>query len=134
MLIAEANGVPVAVHVESASPHETKLIEPTLKKRQCNKFKSKRLLYDKAADSKALRKNLWYHGLRLICPFRKRDNKPRKRLSQRDQTFYAHRYKIERAFSWLKSLRRLATRYEYHPDLFEGFWQLGIVFTILRRL
>ncbi len=45
----------------------------------------------------------------------------------------AHRWKVERTFAWLKNLRRLTTRWEYHPHLHEAFWQLGCLYTILKQ-
>ncbi len=35
MAIADANGMPLAVLVASASPHETRLVEATLAARSC---------------------------------------------------------------------------------------------------
>ena len=45
---------------------------------------------------------------------------------------YARRYKVERSISWLFHLKRLVVRYEYHAFLFQGFVQLGCLFTILK--
>jgi transposase len=36
------------------------------------------------------------------------------KLPPRDQKHYGHRWTIERTFGWLKHLRRLNTRWEYH--------------------
>jgi hypothetical protein len=38
------------------------------------------------------------------------------------------RYKVERSISWLQTCRRLTTRWEYYPDLFEGFVHLACLF------
>lgn len=92
--------------------------------------KSKRLIYDKAADSEPLCRRLKHWGLRLIHPFIKRRNQPERKLLPRDQKHDSHRWKIERTFGWLKHFRRLTTRWEYHADLHLGFWQLGCLFAI----
>ena len=42
-----------------------------------------------------------------------------------------HRWTIEWTFGWLKHLRRLTTRWEYHAHLHLGFWQLACLLTIL---
>jgi hypothetical protein len=54
------------------------------------------------------------------------------KLPPRDQKHYSHRLTIGRTFGWLKYLRRLSTRWEYHAHLHLGFWQHGCLFTILK--
>ena len=69
--------------LDSASPAEVKLIEPTLETiavprrgRGRPRKRPKRLIYDKACDSDALRKRLARRGIELICPHRKNRKKP----------------------------------------------------------
>jgi transposase len=132
MLLTDREGVPIGVNVSSASPHEVRLIEPLVDDTLVDLPQQTRLLYDKAADSRSLRDGLSRLGVRLISPFRKRRDGSQQRMCQRDRRHYSHRYKVERTFSWLKQLRRLGTRWEYHAHLFQGFWQLGCLFTILK--
>jgi transposase len=134
MLLTDREGIPIGLNVTSASPHEVNLIEPLVESAQLDLPQRTRLLYDKAADSRSLRDGLRWLGVRLISPFRKKRNGLGRRLCPRDRKHYSHRYKVERTFAWLKQLRRLATRWEYHLHLFAGFWQLGCLFTILKRL
>lgn len=132
LLLTDREGIPIGLNVTSASPHEVRLIEPLVDGALVDLPKRARLLYDKAADSRSLRDGLRWLGVRLISPFRKKRDGTQKSMCQRDRRHYAHRYKVERTFSWLKRLRRLATRWEYHAHLFQGFWQLGCLFTILK--
>lgn len=135
MLLTEANGLPIAVQVHSASPAEVKLIPSLVRARLRKTARSKRLLYDKAADSAQLREQIRWQGLRLIAPYRKRRNEIHARkLHSRDRKYYTLRYRVERCFAWMTHFRRLNVRWEYHWHLFEGFWQLACLFTILRRL
>ncbi|MCG6158347.1 transposase [Rubinisphaera sp. ICM_H10] len=135
MLLTEANGLPVGVQLHSASPAEVKLIRPLLRCCRRKTSRSKRLVYDKAADSAQLREQIRWHGLRLIAPYRRRRNETRaRRLLARDQAYYKLRYQVERCFAWMTHFRRLNVRWEYHWHLFEGFWQLACMFTILKRL
>lgn len=134
MLLTDAEGTPLGVDVESASPHEVKLIERLLEKCRDKRRKRCRLLYDRAADSEPLRTRLKQRGVRLIAPYRRFKNRPAKKLSRWATKHYGIRWKVERTFAWLKYLRRLGMRWEYHAFLFEGFWQLGCVFTILKGL
>ena len=53
MAIADRHGLPVAVHVVSASPHETTLVEPTLQRRFLAR-NPERLIGDRAYDSDPL--------------------------------------------------------------------------------
>jgi transposase len=135
MLLTDGLGTPLKVTTHSASHHEVKLIKPLLEKYTCDHTKPKRLLYDKAADAGWLRRSFQRMNIRLIAPFRKRKNQPRpKRLSKRDRSFYKLRWQVERTIGWLKNYRKLQTRYEYYLNNFLGFWTLGCLFTILKRL
>ncbi len=67
---------PVAIETESASCSEVKLIEPLLAKITLQNRQPERLVYDKAADSNALRKRLSEKKIDLICPHRKSSVKP----------------------------------------------------------
>ena len=131
MVLADGNGLPISVLIDSASPHESQLIEPLLAVRQLRSL-PKHLLYDQAADGDALRIRLKRRGIELITPHRKNRVKPplqdRRRLRR-----YRRRYKIERSISWLQNFRRLVTRYEYHADLFLGFVQLACFKILLKR-
>lgn len=133
MLLTDSHGTPIGLEVGSASPHEVTLIESLVTQSQIKLPCKTRLLYDRAADSNPLRQRLRSSKIRLIAPFRRRRNGERKKLNNRDQDLYSHRWKVERTFSWLKNFRRLTSRWEFHVHLFEGFWQLGCLFTILRR-
>ena len=53
MAIADGHGLPLAVHVASASPHETKLVEPTLDQRFLAET-PERMIGDRAYDSDPL--------------------------------------------------------------------------------
>ena len=90
-----------------------------------------RLLYDKAADADWLREALAGREIELICPHR-RGRKKEPLQDGRSLRRYQRRYKVERTISWLFNLRRLVVRYEYYDHLFEGFVQLGCLFTILK--
>ena len=121
MAVADSNGLPVSIHIASASPHEVTLAEETVAK--CFVAdKPARLIGDKAYDSDPLDARLAVeHGIELIAPhrlsgFRKRPKTQDGRVLRR----YKRRWKIERLFAWLHNYRRILVRYEYHAQLF-GF-------------
>lgn len=130
MAIADAAGLPIAVRIASASPHETTLVEETLD----NAFLARlihRMIGDKAYDSNVLDERLWKErGLELIAP----------NLSNRKQTQdrrplrrYKRRWKVERLFAWLHNFRRLVVRYDRHAENFLGFVHLGCICILFRR-
>jgi transposase len=140
MALADGNGTPMAVLTESASVHEVKLIEPLVKRvriprrgRGRPKTKSKRLIYDKAADSDPLRRRLKRRGTDLIAPHRaKRVKQPTQ--DGRKLRRYRRRWKIERTFAWIQNFRRLVVRYDRKIEMFDAYLQLGCTIIALKRL
>lgn len=133
MLLTDVEGTPLGVMVTSARPHEVNLIEPLLHQSQILLRSQFTFLYDRAADSKSLRKCLREYGVRLISPFRKRRDGSQRKLSKLEKKKYSNRWKVERTFAWLKNYRRLGTRWEYYAHLHVAFWNLGCMYSILKR-
>ena len=133
MAISDGHGLPVAVHVASASPHETKLVEATLERRFLRET-PERLIGDRAYDSDPLdARMLERFGLQLDAPhtsMRCRKATQDGRVLRR----YRRRWKIERLFAWLHNFRRVVTRWEYYPENFLGMVQLACVLILLRYL
>ena len=77
MAIADSNGLPIAVWVESASPHEVTLVEATLDNRLVTGNPEK-LIGDKAYDSDPLDKRLLNErNIDLIAPHKRNRKKPK---------------------------------------------------------
>jgi transposase len=131
MAIADVAGLPVAIDIQSASPHEVKLVETTIESRFISQ-PPERLIGDKAYDSdpsdQCLRQR---YGTELIAPHKANRKKP-KTQDGRALRCYRRRWKVERLFSCLYNFRRLATRWEYHADNFLGMIQLGCIVILLR--
>ena len=70
MAFSDGSSVPLAVHTESASPHEVTLVEATLAS-SFLKEKPKRLLRDKDYDSDLLDEALLEQGIEMIAAHRK---------------------------------------------------------------
>lgn len=130
MAIADSSGLPVAIHIGSASPHEVRLVEETLDRRFVD-AQPERLIGDKAYDSDALDEKLSERGIEMIAP-----NRSNRKKSQdgRPLRRYKRRWKIERLFSWLYTFRRIGIRYEYHAQNFLAMVQLGLILILLRHL
>lgn len=136
MAIADGNGLPVVVHIASASPHEVTLAEPTVSRCFVTNGNPARLIGDKAYDSDSLDYRLAVeHGIEMIAShrlssgWRKRPKTQDGRVLRR----YRRRWKIERMFAWLQNFRRIQVRYDYYSQNFLGFVQLGCMMILLRR-
>lgn len=132
MAIGNSAGLPVAVRVTSASPHEATLVEETLVQRHIATLPA-RMIGDRAYDSDPLDERLQrQYQVELIAPNRR--NKRRRTQDGRPLRRYRRRWKIERLFAWLKNFRRLTNRWERHAVNFLGMVQLGCVLILLRHL
>jgi transposase len=108
MAITDASGLPVAAHVESASPHEVKLVEDTIDS-GFTQYAPDKLIGDKAYDSDKLDEQLLdERGVEMIAPHRKGRKKPRPKTA--GNSGYRRRWKVERLFAWLQNFRRLIVR------------------------
>ncbi len=131
MAVADGSSIPLAIHAESASPHEVTLVGQTLAT-SFLKEKPERLVGDRAYDSDQLDEALEEQGIRMIAPHRK-NRKKRKTQDGRKLRRYKRRWKIERLFAWLSNFRRLVVRYEYKVENFLGMVQLGCIVILLRK-
>jgi transposase len=139
MVVVDGQGVPLGVHLDSASPNEVTLIEKTLEKvavprsgRGRPRSRPTRLIYDRAADSDPLRNRLKRRGIELICPHRAKRRKP-KTQDGRKLRRYRKRWKIERTFAWLGNFRRLLVRHDHDIKMYSAFFHLACVMITLRR-
>lgn len=130
LAVADGNGLPLAIGIGSASPHEVKLVEAVLDDSILDELPDC-VVGDKAYDSDKLDERLWKErGLRLIAPHRA----GRKQRTQDGRELRRHRrrWKIERLFAWLQNFRRLTTRYERKAHNFLAFLHLGCALILLR--
>ena len=129
MAIADRQGRPVTVHVESATPHEVTLVYATLAERFVSQLPT-RLIGDNAYESDRLDAELARRGVQLIAPHRRtrtqrtQDGRPLRR--------YQRRWKIERLFAWFQNFRRIVVRYERFAENFLGMLHLASCLILLR--
>ena len=132
MAIADGGSLPVAICIESASPHEVRLVAKTLDSRFIPELPD-RMIGDKAYDSDGLDQRLAQeYGVELIAPNRgnrKRENPQDGRPLRR----YRRRWTIERLFAWLQNFRRIPIRYEHHASNYLGFLHLACIVILLRH-
>jgi transposase len=130
--IAADNSLPLAVSVQSASPHESQLVEEALAGSFLDELPA-RLVGDRAYDSDSLDQKLEEeYGIELIAPHRGRRRTPTQ--DGRRLRRYRKRWRVERLFAWLHWFRRLVTRYEYHVENFLGMVRLACVMLLLKHV
>jgi transposase len=131
MAVVEAHGRPLAVTIESATPHEVTLVDQTLEARFVDPLPH-RLIGDKAYDSDALDARLAQENMEMIAPHRSsrkhrtQDGRPLRRQKRR--------WKVERYFAWLQPFRRVLIRWEVKPANYLGFVQFASLLILLRQL
>jgi transposase len=129
MALADRAGLPLAITIASASPHETQLVEQTLNA-SFLPDNPERIIGDAAYDSDGLDRALAACDIELIAPHRS----DRVNITQDGRALrrYKRRWKIERLFAWLQNSRRLVTRYERRAANFAGFLHLACAMILLR--
>ena len=130
MAVADAAGIPIAIHTTSASPHEVTLVEDTLEQNLLADS-PKRLIGDGAYDSDPLDERLKQKGIEMIAPHRKNRVSP---STQDGRPFrrYKQRWKVERLFAWIQNYRRCVIRWEYKLENFLGFLHLACILILFR--
>jgi transposase len=129
MAVADGAGLPIAIGIASATPHEVTLAEELLHDR-CTGRKPRRVIGDKAYDSDELDRRLKDYGIELIAPNRRNRSKTQ---DGRPLRRYHRRWKIERLFAWLSQFRRLVTCWEFYAHNFLALLQLACVLILLRH-
>ena len=131
MVIADAAGLPLALHATSASPHEVTLVEATLAQ-SLTLGRPQRLIGDRAYDSDPLDQRLAAQGIALIAPHRTNRSKPK---TQDDRVLrrYQRRWKIERLFAWLNKYKRVMVRWDRLVEHFLAFVHLACAMILMRR-
>lgn len=141
MLVADGNGLPIGLLIESASPHEVTLASKTLdtvsvpRKRGRPRKRPKELIADKAYDSAAFRSWLRQKGIKpTIAHYERRERKkPRRGRPIKTGSNYKHRWRVERTFAWCGHFRRLLVRHERYPEVFRAFYLLAFCLILLRH-
>jgi transposase len=130
MAMADRAGLPLAVHVEAASPPEVTRVAPTLAACVVD-ARPEPLMGDKAYDSDPLEARLAEPGVERIAPHRANRKQP-KTQDGRPLRRYKRRWKSERFFAWWQNFRRILVRHEYHAENYLGCVQLGCTIILLR--
>ena len=138
MVATDGKGIPVALHLESASRAEIKLLETTLEKVRVPKVgpgrpksKPQRVIADRGYDSDPHRKRFLARGIELIVPYRKNSQK-RFFEDGRKLRRYRKRFKVERTISWFGNFRRLLNRFEHKITSYTAFFHIACIMIVAR--
>ena len=144
MVVADGNGLPIGLHVDSAQPHELKLADQTLAtvrvkqpgKRGRARTRPKELIADKAYDSREFRQRLRRRGIKPTIPTfeRRKRTKSKRGRPIAVGLSYRQRWKIERCFGWMDNCRRLVVRYERHLRLYKAFCLVAVILWCVDRI
>ena len=108
MVIADASGLPLALHTDSASPHEVTPVQATLDE-IVTVGQPGRIVGDRAHDSVPLDNAPAAQGIGMMAPHR-RNRKRKATQDGRPLRRYRRRRKIERLLAWLNTFRRTMAR------------------------
>ena len=115
--------------IDSASPHESKLVDEAL----AGSFRDEpaaRMIGGKAYDSDPLDQHRdEEYGIEMIAPNRENHSQTQDGRTLRR---YKRRWVVERLFAWLQWFRRLVTRYEFHAENFLGMVRLACMKIMLK--
>jgi transposase len=143
MLVADGNGLPLGVHLASASCAEVRLAAATLdtiavrRPRGRPRRRPEKLVADRGYDSRAFRATLRRRGIRMCIPPKRRPanwraKRGRPVVARKDD--YRLRYTVERSFAWLGNFRRLLIRWEHLFSVYRSFFMVGALLLCVRRL
>lgn len=128
---ADRFGLPIAIHIASASLHDVTRVEATLAANVIDTAPEP-VIGDKAYDSYPLDARLAADGIELIAPHRRGRKKPATQ-DGRPLRRYNRRWKIERLYAWLQNFRRRVVRYEFYPEHVRAFVVRGCVRILMRQ-
>ena len=141
-LLIDGSGKPLAITTTSAKGNERLEVQPLLKQiahlpKPSLEGRMIILEADRGYDAGWLRQALLTMRIFPLIPYRKIKGRHVPETKEICDIFHLtkKRWKVERAFAWLKRrCRRLLMRWERLPELWTGFATLGVIYSWLRDL
>jgi transposase len=141
MLVADGNGVPVGIYVDSAQQAEVKLARITLQTVHVRtpqgrpRSRPAPLTADKGYDSRGFRRYLRERGIAYtIPPIRRTGRRRPGRPLHADPVRYATRWIVERTNAWLQNYRRVLVRHDRLLSTYRAFVVLACTMIALGAL
>jgi transposase len=131
--LADDHRLPLAISIESASPHESQLVEGVLGQTFLDTLPAG-LIGDKACDRDRWHRDLAQrYGIPMIALHIAGSAGSRLKIG-RSLRRYRRRWRVQRLVAWLHHFRRLVIRWEYHAESFLGMVRPGCIKILLRRV
>lgn len=132
MALTEGEGLPIALSLHSASPHEVTLAFDLVQECVTEEL-PERVIGDTAYDSDPLDAQFAQIDIEVIAPHRKNRKPENKTQDGRSLRRGKRRWKIERFFSHLQNFRRVIVRYEQHSRNYLGWLQMAATCILVRN-
>lgn len=138
--VVNPQSLPVAVDLGPGDQHESRRVFPLLKSIRIRgtrrpRSRPKRVYADTKYNMPLV---MMYLGSRGIAArIKERANRKRRPGRPRifdNETYTRIRSSVERFFAWLKSFRRIQTRYDRLASMYLGFLQLGCVMILMKMV
>ncbi|MBA2617721.1 MAG: IS5 family transposase, partial [Rubrobacter sp.] len=144
-MLTDGAGIPLAVAVEGANRHDSKLLVATLDGLVVARpapgeegeaaYSEQHMCLDAAYDSGPVREELEARSYEPhISPADKKKRSERKEARQRHPGGRARRWVVERTHSWLNRSRRLLVRWEKKTENYLGFIHLACAQLIFSKI
>lgn len=130
----------MAVRVAAGNENEQRHLLPLVDELLARGITPAELWADRGYDSQRLRAGLAARGIEAVISKRRRRGEPaaaelivgtvnrgRKQQQKTRDPLGRERWQIERTHAWLKAKRRIATRRDRNPAIYEAFLQLGMI-------
>jgi len=131
-LVIDANGNPLNFSLSKANWHDQRKILETIDGIKIGKRRRrpKRLGLDKGYDSEPLRQQIRKRGIVPNAPYRSNHvsvPKGRPPKDKSEKRYCRQRWKVERSFAWLNSLRRLDRFLEENQKAYRAFMRVYFI-------
>jgi transposase len=130
MALVEEKGLPIALNLHSAKPHESTLTFDLVQDCVTEEL-PERAIGDSAFDSDALDAAFAEIGIEFIAPHRK--NRKNKTQDGRMLRRAKRRWKVERFFAHLQNFRRMIVRYERKSANYLGLLHMVATIILVRN-
>jgi hypothetical protein len=135
MGVADGQGGPIGLSVESAHPHERQRVEATLAtvrvppRRGRPRTRPTALVADSADDRQAIRQRLRRRGIKPTIPTveRRQRRKPKRGRPMKTGASDRQRWKVERCCGWMANCRRVVVRSERAVEHDQAFCLMAII-------
>lgn len=141
-LIVDEAGHPLSFTLTGAQVNEKRVAVETVdcvrvqRKQGRPKRRPKQLAADVSYDSRPLRRGLRKRGITPSIPKRRLHTRQRRRRGRpaKVHPVSKQRWKVERAFAWLNTWRRLAARYERQTKISRAFLTIACFMTYINAI